>query len=102
MAIIGKLNTTLTVAAGSDRLAVVLPILGSIVLPGVPPSVTPDAGPWVGFDFNSPTIDASGSMRLTGTAGENVAGWTLGFIQLKYIGKAIVVDINNILPHCIQ
>jgi hypothetical protein len=86
MATIGKLNTTLTVKAGSDRLAVLLPIFGTIVLPGVPPSVTQDAGPWVGFDFNSPTIDAYGSMRLTGTAGESVAGWTLGFIQLKYIG----------------
>ncbi|HTT17904.1 MAG TPA: hypothetical protein VMG82_03100 [Candidatus Sulfotelmatobacter sp.] len=86
MATISKVNTTLTVRAGSDRFAVVLPILGRIELPGVPPSVTPDAGPWVGFDFNSPTIDAFGSIRLTGTAGESVAGWTLGFIQLKYIG----------------
>jgi len=25
-------------------------------------------------------------MWLTGAAGENVANWTLGFIQLKYIG----------------
>jgi hypothetical protein len=25
-------------------------------------------------------------VRLTGAPGENVAGWTLGFIQLKYIG----------------
>jgi hypothetical protein len=25
-------------------------------------------------------------MRLKGTAGEDVSGWTLGFIQLKYIG----------------
>jgi len=86
MATISKVNTTLTVKAGSDRFDVVLPILGKIELPGIPPSVTLDSGPWVGFDFNSPTIDAYGSMRLTGTAGENIAGWTLGFIQLKYIG----------------
>jgi hypothetical protein len=26
-------------------------------------------------------------MRLTGAAGENVANWILGFIQLKYIGS---------------
>jgi hypothetical protein len=50
------------------------------------PTVIPDAGPPVGFAFRSPTITASGSMRLTGTAGESIAGWTLGFIQLKYIG----------------
>jgi hypothetical protein len=36
--------------------------------------------------FNSPTIDANASIHLKGTAGEIVAGWTLGFIQLKYIG----------------
>lgn len=86
MATIDRSKTTLTVTAGSDSLAVVLPFLGRVALPGVPPSVTRDAGPWVGFDFNSPTIDAFGSLRLTGTPGESVAGWTLGFIQLKYIG----------------
>ena len=48
--------------------------------------MTPDAGPPIGFKFNSPTIDANASMRLTGAAGESVAGWTLGFVQLKYIG----------------
>lgn len=86
MAKISKVNTTLTIKAGSDQLAVLLPIFGRIVLPGVPPSVTPNGAVAAGFDFNSPTIDAFGSMRLTGAAGENVAGWTLGFIQLKYIG----------------
>ena len=69
MATIDKLNTTLTVTRGVGH-----------------PTVTPDAWPPVGFDFNSPTIDANASMRLTGTAGESVAGWSLGFIQLKYIG----------------
>src|SRR5215475_37623 len=63
MATISKVNTSLTVKAGSDRFDVVLPILGKIHLPGIPPSVTLDAGPWVGFDFNSPTIDAYGSIR---------------------------------------
>jgi hypothetical protein len=86
MATIDRTNTQLTVTAGSDRFPVALPILGTIWLPGVPPSVTPDTVPPVGYDFNSPTIDAFGSVRLTGAPGENVAGWTLGFIQLKYIG----------------
>jgi hypothetical protein len=69
MATIDRANTTLTA-----------------VTPGTKPTVTPDPGPPVGMAFNSPTIDANASMRLNGTAGENVAGWTLGFIQLKYIG----------------
>jgi hypothetical protein len=86
MATIDRANTTLTIAAGDDPIAVVLPFVGKIEIPGVKPTVTPDAGPPVGFDFNSPTIDANASMRLKGTAGESVAGWTLGFIQLKYIG----------------
>ncbi|HEY3963577.1 MAG TPA: hypothetical protein VGM05_03405 [Planctomycetaceae bacterium] len=54
--------------------------------PGTKPTVTPDAGPPIGFDFNSPTINANAAIRLTGTAGERIGGWTLGFIQLKYIG----------------
>jgi hypothetical protein len=58
----------------------------TVRVPGTKPTATPDPGPPVGFDFNSPTIDADASMRLTGAVGENVANWTLGFIQLKYIG----------------
>ena len=69
MATIDRLNTTLDVTAGGGR-----------------PTVTPDDGPPDQFHFESPTLDANGSMRLRGTAGESVAGWTLGFIQLKYIG----------------
>jgi len=38
------------------------------------------------FRFGSQRIDANASMTLTGAAGENVGGWILGFIQLKYIG----------------
>src|SRR5262245_39680168 len=45
MATIDRTNTKLTVTAGSDRFAVALPILGTIWLPGVPPSVTPDTVP---------------------------------------------------------
>jgi hypothetical protein len=86
MATIDRANTTLRVTASSDALPVVLPFFGRLELPGVPPSVTPAAGAWVGYNFRAPTIDAFGSMRLTGTVGESVAGWTLGFIQLKYIG----------------
>jgi hypothetical protein len=86
MATIDKLNTTLNITAGSDSTAITLPILGTLNLPGIPPTVTPHLGGTAGFDFQSPTIDANGSMRLRGNPGENVAGWTLGFIQLKYIG----------------
>jgi hypothetical protein len=86
MATIDRPNTTLTIKAASDQVSLVLPILGHIVLPGIPPSVAPDPSAPAGFEFKSPRIDAFASMRLTGTAGESVAGWTLGFIQLKYIG----------------
>src|SRR5262245_9291579 len=57
-----------------------------VSVPGTKPTVTANAGPPVGFDFNSPTIDAFATVRLVGTAGEGVADWTFGFIQLKYIG----------------
>lgn len=50
------------------------------------PTVTPGAGSPALFDFNAPTIDANGSMRLRGAPGEDVGGWKLGFVQLKYIG----------------
>ena len=39
-----------------------------------------ESPPW--FKFKSPRIDAEASVRLVGAAGESVAGWTLGFIQL--------------------
>jgi hypothetical protein len=55
-------------------------------VPGTKPTVTPGVGSPDRFEFNAPTIDAYGSMRLKGKAGATVAGWTLGFIQLKYIG----------------
>jgi hypothetical protein len=58
----------------------------AVRVPSSQPTVTPDPGPPVGFKFDSPTIDADASMRLTETTRESVANWTLGFIQLKYIG----------------
>jgi hypothetical protein len=58
----------------------------TIRVSGSKPTVTPDPTPPIRFRFNSPTIDANASMRLIGTAGENIGNWTLGFIQLKYIG----------------
>ena len=57
-----------------------------VQVPRTQPSVTADPDPPLSFDFNSPTIDAFASMRLNGAPGEDVANWTLGFIQLKYIG----------------
>jgi hypothetical protein len=85
MATIDKTNTTLKIRAGGDPIPVVLPFFGNLVIPGVKPTITASTK-ITGFEFNSPTIDAFASMRLNGTAGENVAGWTLGFVQLKYIG----------------
>ncbi len=58
----------------------------TVSVPGTKPTITPDAGPPAGFDFNSPTIDLNASIELKGAAGEDVSGWTLGFVQLKYIG----------------
>jgi len=56
-------------------------VLLHITVPGTKPDVTPMLnGVISGFAFNSPTIDADGAMTLKGTAGEDVAGWTLGFI----------------------
>ena len=83
MATIDKLGTTLKITAGGDPMELPLPFVGHITLPGLHPSLDPVAGPPAGFDFRSPTIDANGSIRLRGSAGESVAGWTLGFIQLK-------------------
>lgn len=81
----------------------------TVRVPGTKPTVTPDPGPPVGFDFHSPTIDADGSMRLIGAAGEDVANWTLGFIQLKYIGTnharyrgATVRDGSALVTHSNQ
>src|SRR5262245_9691295 len=78
-------------------------------VPDPKPTLTDDPGPPVGFAFNSPTIDADGSMRLTGLAGEDVSGWTLGFIQLKYIGTnharyrgATVRDGSALVTHSNQ
>jgi hypothetical protein len=78
-------------------------------VPGIRPTVTPDPGPPIGFNFNAPTIDAFASMRLTGAAGEDVANWTLGFIQLKYIGTnharyrgATVRDGSALVTHSNQ
>lgn len=58
----------------------------AVRVPGAKPTITPDAGTPAGFAFHSPSIDLDASIQLKGTAGESVAGWTLGFIQLKYVG----------------
>ena len=50
------------------------------------PTIDGGAGPPAFFNFNAPTINANGSMRLRGAPGEDVGGWKLGFVQLKYIG----------------
>ena len=85
MANIDKLNTTLKIASGADDTAIALPFIGIIRFRGIPSVVIPIPGAPSAFFFDSPSIHAYASMRLTGTPGENVAGWTLGFIQLKYI-----------------
>ena len=57
----------------------------TVSVPGTKPAVTFNPV-WDRFDFHAPTITLSASMRLTGAAAENVGNWTLGFVQLKYIG----------------
>jgi hypothetical protein len=53
---------------------------------GGTPTVALNAAAPAGFDFRCPGITAAGSIRLLGAPGESVAGWTLGYVQLKYIG----------------
>src|SRR5947209_3006943 len=96
MATIDRSNTTLTTTAGIT-VPLVLPFVGPVNFVLDDPTVTPMVlslpipvlGTFklpTGYFFRAPTIDANASMRLRGTPGENVAGWTLGFFQLKYIG----------------
>ena len=95
MANIDTKDTTLQVATGS-KMPMVLPILGKVVL-DIDPAVTAATMkvqlPFLGtfnvpysYSFTSSDLHANASMRLRGRPGENVAGWTLGFVQLKYIG----------------
>lgn len=58
----------------------------TVQIPGTKPTISPSGSPATRYDFNSPTIDLYASIRLAGDAGESVAGWILGFVQLKYIG----------------
>ncbi|MBL8173718.1 MAG: hypothetical protein JNK48_03560 [Bryobacterales bacterium] len=37
------------------------------------------------MEFNSVAIEATGECQLTGNAGDNPAGWTLGFIQVQFL-----------------
>ena len=46
-----------------------------------------ESPPW--FRFKTQRIDVNASMRLAGSAGESIAGWTLGFIQLRYLATDI-------------
>jgi hypothetical protein len=78
----------------------------AVRVPGTKPTITADAGPPVGFKFDSPTIDLDASSHLRGAIGESVAGWSLGFIQLKYIGTnharyrgATIKDGSALLTH---
>ncbi len=57
-----------------------------VTVPGTKPTISPDAGPPRSFICNAPTIDADASIELKGNAGEDVSRWTLGFVQLKYVG----------------
>ncbi|WP_420140123.1 hypothetical protein [Sphingomonas sp.] len=55
-------------------------------LAGNAPTVRGVAGPPSGFAFQSPPFQIDAFMTIHGHAGEKVGGWTLGFVQLKYIG----------------
>lgn len=37
------------------------------------------------MEFNSVAIEATGECQVTGNAGDNPAGWTLGFIQVQFL-----------------
>lgn len=50
------------------------------------PIVSVNAAPAPTAEFNSPWIDATGSVPLRGAPNEDVSGWTVGFVQLKFIG----------------
>ena len=52
---------------------------------GGTPTATPDPGPPGLIGFDSPGIKAAGSVVLRGRPGEDLAGWALGYIQLKFI-----------------
>lgn len=47
------------------------------------PAITPHAA---GVNFTTPQIRAVGNIVLTGTPGESLFRWTLGYVQLKFIG----------------
>jgi len=49
------------------------------------PTVLPPSVSGTNLSFKSTSISFSGACRLTGSAGDNPAGWTLGLIQLKWI-----------------
>jgi hypothetical protein len=62
-------------------------IRASTLLPhgGGTPTAASDGDPAGDVDCDTPRISAAGATVLTGTPGESLAGWALGFIQLKFI-----------------
>jgi hypothetical protein len=55
-------------------------------LGGGRPTVRLDATAPASFEFRCPGFIATGTMRLRGASGEALGGWTLGYVQLKFIG----------------
>jgi len=50
-----------------------------------PPAVNKPAVVGTAMAFTCSPISIKGGCKITGTPGDNPAGWTLGFIQLKFI-----------------
>jgi hypothetical protein len=75
------------------------------------PVIAPIPGPPSSVLFTCPGITADGQIVLTGTSGESLNGWVLGYVQLKFIatdygryrgahvkqGSALVTKNNQIL-----
>jgi hypothetical protein len=66
---------TIAVVPGSASISIVSrPVVNMPVVAG--------AGTFMSFSFSA--ISIKGECKITGTAGDNPAGWTLGLIQLKF------------------
>jgi hypothetical protein len=50
------------------------------------PLIMAEGGDSAGITFRSSRISATGTATLRGTVGESLTDWTIGFVQLKFIG----------------
>lgn len=64
-------------------------VKSTVLMPSVAgrPTITLNAQPPESWDCTAAPIQLDGSVGLEGKPGESVAGWTLGFVQLYYLGS---------------